>query len=98
MDPLRLGDGGHAFGICQRNLGRVWAKDFLAKHPEWKELETQLEYCTDRYAKAWQKYGNVFQATVQHNSPKAAANNRDACHIKPCYFQRVSAKSSLLSL
>lgn len=98
MDPLRLGDRGHAFGICQRNLGRVSAKAWLDKNPEWKTAERQLQYCTDRFAASWKTYGNVFQATVQHNSPAAAARNRDACHISPCYFQRVSAKASLLSL
>lgn len=97
MDPLRLGDGGMSFGICQRYL-KTSAKAFLAKNPEWKELETQLEYCTERFAAAWKKYGNVFQATVQHNCPACAARNQDARHIKPSYFKRVSAKASLLSL
>lgn len=96
MDPLRLGDGGHAFGICQRNLGKVWAQTFMDNNPEWKTLETQLEYCTARFAAAYQRYGNVFQATVEHNCPACARRNKDACHINPCYFERVKLKTSLL--
>lgn len=98
MNPLRLGDGGHSFGICQKNLGRKFAKDFLEANPEWKTVDVQLDYCTSRFAKAWKKYGNVFQATVEHNLPAAAARNKDACHISPCYFVRVQNKASLLSL
>lgn len=98
MDLTRLGDGGHAFGICQRNLGSKWAKDFLEANPEWKTLEVQLEWCTERYATAWHKYKNVFQATVEHNCPSCARNNKDACHISPCYSVRVKNKSALFSL
>jgi hypothetical protein len=98
MDPLRLGDAGHAFGLCQKNLGRKSAQAFLDANPEWKTVDVQLDYCTSRFAKAWKRYGNVFQATVEHNSPAAAAGKRDACHISPCYFVRVQNKASLLSL
>ncbi len=56
MTTDRIGDQGHAFGICQKNLGRSYAKDFLRKNPEWKNLDTQMEYCTQRFADAWKKY------------------------------------------
>lgn len=99
----RLGDSGHSFGICQKNLGRGWAADFLAKNPEWDTVDKQVEYCADRFASALKTYKTTFRAVVEHNCPACAEAAVDACYEggkrrKVCYFQRVVNATFKLSL
>jgi hypothetical protein len=61
-EPLtldRLGDSGHAFGICQKSVRPQYAKDFLKKHPEWKTVEKQIDFCTQRFADAWARFKSL---------------------------------------
>lgn len=93
------GDNGCSVGIPMRNvcLYGYTAKSFRKKYPEWNSLEFQLNWMADQVAAKYEKYdSDIRKIILSHNCPSCAARNVDACHITPCYYQRVVNMSSKL--
>lgn len=92
------GDSGCSVGIPQRYVCQFGysAKSFRKKYPEWNDWKRQLDWMADYTVQNFQKLGDVRLTIIYHNSPQSALSGRDACHISPCYYQRVKNTISLL--
>lgn len=100
LDEMTDGDSGCSVGIPMKNVCQFGysAKSFRKKYPEWNDWRFQLEWMADHTLKSYQKFdSDVRLAIISHNSPAAAARGVDACHISPCYYQRVVNASKLLT-
>lgn len=100
MNEKAIGDSGCSVGIPQRNVCQFGytAKAFVKKYPVWNDWRHQLTWMADHTAASYKKFkGDVFRTVVYHNSPRAALKNVDACHISPCYYQRVKNASAKLT-
>lgn len=105
LDPLRIGDNGKSFGLMQYNAHAkhgIPAKKFLAKYPEWKSIDKQLEWMADDVANKLNIYQSPKLAVISHNCPLCARHRVDACvaggkRLKVCYYQAVTKRLPLLT-
>lgn len=83
LDPGVIGDRGYSFGLGQWYVYPTPARLHLAKYPEKKTLDWQInelaKSACDRYA----LYdGDLFPAVVHHNRPVSAKAGKDRCMDK----------------
>jgi hypothetical protein len=93
----RHGDNNCSVGIPQRyvcQFGFPSATAFVKKYPEWKDWQFQVRWMADSVKAKYEKYhGDIFRTVVAHNSPVAAAANRDT---KAGYWRQVRSREHLL--
>lgn len=104
----RISFTGFDFGICQKNTSPMASRTYLKKHPEWLDLNMQVAFCADRFAAAYDEYGqSIFRAVVQNHCPACAAAGIDSTRVrikgksvplKPPYYQRVKLTAMKLTL
>jgi hypothetical protein len=74
LSPDRIHKNGYVFGIFQHNVRahskHMWAKDFIAANPEWKDGDFQLRYMANMVKQRVELYdGNTACIVLHHFAP-----------------------------